>query len=295
MGDGGISWHDLREGWELFRDPIYSAGVAGAVLGFLGVYIVLRRMVFVSAAVTQAAGLGVALMFLASAHVAFVGTFDPAYGAVLLSVIVAAMLAYDPERLGLSREALLGTVFVFCSAAAIVIQSKIPQGAHDIRAIIFGTGVLVMPEDFSRLWKSGLVIMLLHIWWFRGFTFASFDRVTARVQKVPVLLLDLALLLTVGWMVGVSARALGALPTFALSVLPAAAAVLVGRGRLVATFVLAALFGAAAGVGGYLIAFLYGLEGMGAVQTLTAALILAVALALRGGERVIRSQLERTR
>ena len=55
------TWSEFIEGWELFRDPVLSAAIAGAVLGYLSVYIVLRRMVFVSAAVTQSAGLGVAL------------------------------------------------------------------------------------------------------------------------------------------------------------------------------------------------------------------------------------------
>src|SRR5688500_2047592 len=54
--------------FELFRDPIVCALIGGAVLGFLSVYIVLRRMAFVSAAITQTAGLGVALAFYAEIH-----------------------------------------------------------------------------------------------------------------------------------------------------------------------------------------------------------------------------------
>ena len=50
------------DGWDVFRDPVLASFVAGATLGLLGVYIVLRRMVFVSAALSQAAGLGVAYL-----------------------------------------------------------------------------------------------------------------------------------------------------------------------------------------------------------------------------------------
>ncbi len=38
------------------------------------------------------------------------------------------------------------------------------------------------------MWTFGGV-MLLQLWWFRGFSFASFDRVTARVHGLPVRLL----------------------------------------------------------------------------------------------------------
>ena len=43
------SWSAFIGGWEIFRNPLLCALVAGAVLGFLGVFVVLRRMVFVSA------------------------------------------------------------------------------------------------------------------------------------------------------------------------------------------------------------------------------------------------------
>lgn len=300
---GEMSLAELWGSWELFSDAIYSAAIAGAVLGFLSVYVVLRRMVFVSAAVTQGAGLGVALMFWLAAvvlthdpdpsHATHAGEgpfgIDPVWGAVAMSLLVAAILVPDPERLGLSREAMLGTMFVFCSAAAVYLQSKIPQGAHDIRSIIFGTSVLVLPEDRTRLLEVGSLVMFVHLWWFRGISFASFDRTSARVQGLPVLVLDLALFLSIGIMIGVSARALGALPVFALSTLPGAAAIILGRGYLSVTFAMAVVFGVVAGVGGYILAFLYGLEGMGAIQTLVAVAILAAALAIRGGARVVRS------
>ena len=40
------SLEDFLAAWELFRDPMLCALVAGAVLGFLSTYVVLRRLVF---------------------------------------------------------------------------------------------------------------------------------------------------------------------------------------------------------------------------------------------------------
>ena len=42
------------EAWELFQYAALSGTIAGALLGFLGVYVVLRRLVFLTAAVSQA-------------------------------------------------------------------------------------------------------------------------------------------------------------------------------------------------------------------------------------------------
>jgi zinc transport system permease protein len=112
--------------------------------------------------------------------------------------------------------------------------------------------------------------------WFRGLSFASFDPVSARVQGLPVRLLQGVILVSIGFMVGATARALGALPVFALSTLPAMAALLLGL-RLHTAFVGAALAGAVAGFGGYAAAFFLELP-VGAAQTVTAGLLVLAAL-----------------
>lgn len=273
------TWSDFVAAWELFRDPTLCAVVAGAMLGYLSAYVVLRRMVFVSAAVSQAAGLGVALSFYAGIHWGY--EIGPTSGAVALSLAVSAALVIDPRRLGLSSEALLGLAFALCSAAAIVIGSKITQEANDIQAILFGTAVLVDRADYLRVLYVAIALAVIHLWWFRGLTFASFDPSAARVQRLPVTALHAVMLLSIGVAVGVSARALGSLPVFALSTLPAMAAAMLVRSRLWAVFAVAALLGAAAGGLGYLVAFLRDWP-VGASQTLIAGVFVAAAALVRG-------------
>jgi zinc transport system permease protein len=280
MDGAGLTWKDFWDAFELFKDPIYCAAAAGFVLGFLGVYVLLRRMVFVSAAVTQSAGLGVALAFYSAIHLGF--AFDPIYGAIGLSLVTTALLLADPQpRLGITRESVLGLAFALSGGAAVVVGAKIAQEANEISAILFGTAVLVRPEDLKAVLIVGAFVTVIHFWAFRGLAFATFDPGAARVQRLPVTGLSAVILLSIGLMVGVSARALGALPVFAFSTLPATAALLVSRRRMRLTFLLAALGGAAAGVGGYLLAFFKELP-VGASQTVVAAALVPLALAARG-------------
>lgn len=271
------TWSDFVASYELFRDPMLCALVAGAVLGFLSLYVVLRRMVFVSAAVTQSAGLGVALAFYAEIHLGL--TFEPIYGAAALSLLATLALMLDPEKVRLTRESLLGVAFAAAGGAAVLVGDRITQEAHDIQAILFGTAVLVRPIDLTMVLGAGLVTMVLHIVWFRGMAFAAFDDVAARVQGLPVRLLQATLLLTMGLMVGISARALGALPVFALSTMPAMTAVLLGC-RLHLAFAVATVVGALVGLGGYALAFFWNLP-VGACQTTLAAAFVGAALVLR--------------
>ena len=281
-----MTWKDFFDAFELFKDPIYCAAAAGFVLGFLGVYVLLRRMVFVSAAVTQSAGLGVALAFYSGIHLGF--EFDPIYGAIALSLATTALLLADPQpRLGITRESVLGLAFALSGGAAVVVGAKIAQEANEISAILFGTAVLVRPEDLKAVLLVGAFVTVIHFWAFRGLAFATFDPGAARVQRLPVTALSAVILLSIGLMVGVSARALGALPVFAFSTLPATAALLISRRRMRLTFLLAALGGAVAGVGGYLLAFFKELP-VGASQTVVAAALVPLALAARWGISLIR-------
>jgi zinc transport system permease protein len=272
------SWSAFIGGWEIFRNPLLCALVAGAVLGFLGVFVVLRRMVFVSAGVTQSAGLGVALAFYLEIHLGM--HLDPLLGAATLALIATLAVSSDTGRtVKLPRESLLGLVFALSGGGAVLLGDRISQEAHDIESILFGSAVLVRSFDLVAVLVAGGLILAVHLWWLRGLVFASFDPDAARVQGLPVSLLDRTLFVSIGVMVGVSARALGSLPVFAFSVLPAAAALLLGV-RLPWAFALATALGALSGVAGYLFAFFYQFP-VGGSQTVMAGAFVIVAVLIQ--------------
>jgi zinc transport system permease protein len=238
------------------------------------VYVVLRRMVFVSAAITEAAAMGVAAAFFGGMKIGV--HIDPIYGAAVMSLLATLLFTAHPARLRLTRDSLLGMVFSVCGGVAVLLASRVTQEQNEIQNIIFGSAVVVRPFVSG----VGAAILALHLWWFRGLTFASFDPAVARVQGLPTGLLGAVVFLSIGIMVGVSARALGALPVFALSTLPATAALLLARRRLWLTFIFAGILGGAAGVGGYVFAFFLEFP-VGASQTVVAAGVVVVALLVR--------------
>lgn len=260
----------------LYRDPILTAAAAGALLGFLGVYVVTRRMVFISAALSQVSGAGVALaFFLPLAVGGDVGALgEPTLWALGLSLAATLFFRMDPTRLGLTRDALLGLTYVVAGGVAVVLGSRIAQEAHDINAILFGTAVAVRALDLWLTLGVGGLLLALHVLLVRGVALVTFDPVGARVQGLPVRALDGFLFVSIAIAVAITTRALGALPVFAFTVLPAMGALAVSRhlGRALA---LAAAFGASAGALGYVYSFFLRLP-VGAAQA-TVAGVLCVA------------------
>ncbi len=256
--------------WELFREPSLTGALAGMMLGILGVYVVLRRMVFLAATVSQAASFGVAgAYFIGLITSESAGSLGPTVGALFMTLVTLWVIASDTSHEQHRRDSLLGFMFLACSAGTLVVGTRIVAEIQDIESVLFGTAVAVLPSDFRLMAILAAAILVVHIWGWRGFSAVSFDRTGALVRGLPVRGLELGLFIGLGLGLAVSTRVLGALPTFAFTVLPALAAVNIAP-NIRACLFLAAMLGAASGFGGYLLAFLYEFP-VGATQTLLAA------------------------
>ncbi|MFZ5893912.1 MAG: metal ABC transporter permease [Myxococcota bacterium] len=263
---------EFIDNWSLYRDPVLCAVLSGAGLAALGVFVVLRRAVFVTATLSQAAGLGVALAFFLEIHHNL--PVPPVVGALASSVLFTWLAGARSAR-RISRETAVGFTFVAASALAVLVGDCISQEAHDIAAILFGTAVLVRPVDLALVAAATLASFVVLFLLGRALTFTGFDPEGARVQGLPVRRLESTFWALFAVEVSVATRALGSLPVFAFAVLPAAAGLLLAN-QLWAALALAVAFGVFSAAFGYLGAFLFSLP-VGASQAALGALVLLLA------------------
>lgn len=289
------------ESWEFFGTAAMAGTLAGMLLGMLGVYVVLRRMVFLSAGLSQASSFGVAYAFFLQAEWqvytlgegehgehSHTSNYDGVWGAFLeliteplvvssaFALGVALMMQVVAKRPNRNTESALGFIYLAGSAGTIALAPFIVQEVQDIQSLLLGNAVVVVEDDYHHIMGLTVIMGLLHLVGMRGFIQASFDPDGARIRGLPVGALELVLLASIAFSVANCTRILGALPVFAFSVLPAMAAV-----RLSASvpwaLLIAGLVGAASGFGGYVVAFLFQLS-VGASQTLCAAGLVAVVV-----------------
>ncbi|HEU5076719.1 MAG TPA: metal ABC transporter permease, partial [Polyangiaceae bacterium] len=213
------------EGWQLglYRDAVVGGALAAFTLALLGVFIVLRRAVFVAATVGQAAGLGVVAAFYVSIHWGM--ALPPAVGALVFAALATSAVARLGAARGLPRDAGLGLGFLVTSAAAIALGDRITQEAHEVSSILFGSAVVVSSSDVLILGVLCVLVLIAVVLTWRGLAFAGFDPEGARVQNLPVRWLTTGFWLAVALAIAVCTRVLGALPVFAFSVLPPLAAI----------------------------------------------------------------------
>lgn len=223
--------------WEasfLWKEPMFASLVGAGLLGYLGFFVVLRRVAFMSAALSQVSGLGVAMAFWVgsffgvSPHEDSSPWFSPVAFALAFSLVGAAIFTLPARSRRVAPESVVALAYLVASALVIVVLSspRIAQEAHEIGDLLFGNAVVVRREHLVQLCVTAVLVLGLHAVLFKDFLFTSFDPETAGALGVPVRVLDLALHGSLAVSVAVCTRALGALPVFAFLVLPAGAGLL---------------------------------------------------------------------
>lgn len=280
------------EAWPLFRESALAGALAGALLGVLGVYVVLRRLVFLTAAVGQAAGLGVTAAFYLQGAFGLTGWLvSPTMGASVFTLLSIAVVIRgggaltDGRQDHARQDSLLGVVWLVGTAGTLALGTRIVQEMHDVNTLLFGTAVAVVPEDFTLLVWLTAALLLIHAVAWRGFSAVSFDPQGARIRGLPVVTLEWGLFISLAMAVSTCTGILGALPTFAFSVLPALGALglagLLRAGNLQRTLLLAGVLGAGCGFAGYIVAYLYALP-VGAAQALVGSAMVLLIWLLAG-------------
>jgi zinc transport system permease protein len=276
------AWQDFLAAREIWREPLLASVIAGGLCGFLGVYVVLRRTVFVSAALTQLSTLGIiaALIFEESLGVEVEHAGVQLGVALAFSVAGALALGMALHGRRLPAETGVGVTYVLAGALVVLGANRLVHAAHDLNAMVFGNAVAVPLADLVTLAVVALLCAVVHALFAKELVFVSFDAETAAALGFDTWRWNGLLFLTLGLAIPVSARALGALPVFAFLTIPAAAALLLVR-RLRMAFALATAIGLVAATGGYLISWFWQLPTGATMVALAGIFIVPVALLRR--------------
>lgn len=270
---------EFTQSYFLWKEAVAAGAVIGALCGFLGVYVVLRRIIFVSAALTQVSGLGVAFAFYIQAFAVGLAVpfANPTISSLIFTLIAAYLFAIKKDSLKITKEGVIGFGFLLASASVLILGDKLTHGAHDISDIIFGTAVVVSEKELYYILIVALVVGALFRKYHKDFIFVSFDPDSATLFKFPVKLANALLLVSIGAVISISTKAIGALPVFGLLTLPALCSLQLTE-KLSRIFILSVIIGVVSSVLGYFFSFIFSTP-TGASITLTASFILILCSA----------------
>ena len=257
-----------------------GSALLGIISGALGTYAVLRRQSLLGDAISHAALPGIALAFLltgsktplilvfGAAIAGWVGTL------LILSIVKLTRIKYD-SALGL----VLSTFFGFGLVLHTLIQRNGNANQAGLDTFLFGQAASLLERDVLTMGiLGGIALLIMSLFW-KELKLLVFDEGFATSIGLPVRALDILLtsLLTVAIVLGL--QAVGAVLMSAMLVAPAVAA-RQWTDRLGYMVLLAALFGAIAGVSGTLLSSSASRIPTGPTIVLCATLFVGLSFAL---------------
>jgi manganese/zinc/iron transport system permease protein len=235
------------------RTVALGSTLLGVVSGALGAFAVLRRQSMLGDAMSHAALPGIALAFMLTGSketgVLMAGAAVAAWlGALLALGIARSSRVKTDSALGLSLSAFFGLGLMLLT----FIQRQPNANQAGLDTFLFGQAAALLERDVLTMAAFGLPALLLMLLLWKEFKLLSFDPEFASSLGMRVRLLDVLLtsLLVVAIVIGL--QTVGVVLMSALIVAPAAAA-RQWTDRLGVMVLLAALFGALAGVTGALV------------------------------------------
>ena len=190
---------------------IFIGALAGAASGYLGSYMVLKRMSLVGDALSHVAlpGMAIALMF----------SVNPMLGALVALFIAILGIWYLGEKSEIYPEALVGIFFTASLAIGILITPE-----PELLEVLFGDIEKVSRIDGILVIVSSILIFFVTRAISKKLTVGIISEDLAKSGGINVSKINLIYLLMVGLVIALGVKFLGTLLTGALVIVPAAAA-----------------------------------------------------------------------
>jgi len=244
---------------DFMQNVLAGTAVVAAICAYLGVFIVLRRAVFVGAALAQVSSFGVALSFIICAilerwHQREIH-FPPQPFALALTLGATVLLAVQHRERRVPRETVIGVAYCVAGALAILVVAASGHLQAEVLNLLFGNVLTISRAGVIGLAALAAGVGVVHWLFHKEFLFTSFDPDTAVALGVRARFWNIVLFLTIGVTIALAIRAAGALVVFNFLVLPAATALMIGK-SLRAVFVVSIILGVASAFAGIAISYI---------------------------------------
>ena len=213
----------------LFREALYGTLIIAITCGVIGVWVVLRRIVFVGAALAQLSSAGIALaMILAGAGVVSGPAAQPLLFAVVVALLGSVAFGLGTRRALVPPDATIGVTYAVAGALGVLLISKAVAGeAHDL--FLNGNILGLTRRDTIEELLVGIPMLAVHAMFYKEFLFVSFDPETARAMGYRVDRWNLLMYFTLGLVIAFAIQTAGVLVVFNFLVLPAVTGLLLAK------------------------------------------------------------------
>ena len=253
--------------YEFFRNGFLAAVVVGALCGFIGVYVVLRRMSYI--------GHGLSHAIFGGAVLSYVMNVNFFVGAGLWALFSGLLIHLISHRRWVGADAAIGVVTTSSFALGVAIVSTYRSFTRNIEAALFGNILGITQKDLWIVLIISLIVSAVLIMLRRQLLFATFDPEVASAYGVSTGKIDLVFITLLAVTVLASTQILGVTLVAAAMVIPPVIARYLTN-RFQRLLILSPLIGILCGVVGMYLSFYLDVSSAATIVLTSAALFIVL-------------------
>lgn len=223
--------------WTIYFDSYFWTAVMGFLVatacGFIGQWIVLRRMSLMGDAISHSVLPGLALAFLV---IQSRGPWAMFFGALGAGVLTTLLIELVQRKSRVKADSAIGIVFSTLFALGVILISLFSSHIDlDADCVLYGEiafvalepkilfyGQEICPPSVLQMALINLAIILLIFIFYRPLLISSFDSGLAASLGLPTYLIHYSLMILLSIVIVSSFKAVGAILVIAMLILPAA-------------------------------------------------------------------------
>ena len=263
-----------------FQRGLIVATLSGALLGFIGVYIVLRGMSYIGHGLSHAifGGYAATQLFAAQFYV---------LGAGLWGIASAIAITTVARRSRIGADAAIGVVTTASFALGVALFSKFGSAGPAFDNALFGSILGITDTQIMWLVLVSLLTALIVFFRYRALLFTTFDPDVAQASGIKVSRIEALLMIMLSLAILVTLTVIGVTLVAAMLVIPAVIARMLtdSFGRMLA---ISTVVGMLCGLVGMYLSYYAGVPS-GTMIVLVGAAVFLVVLAITGARGLRRS------
>lgn len=202
--------------YPFMQRALLSGVIISLVLGWLGTFIVSRKMSFIGDGIAHASLGGIALALLLG--------WAPLPTALVLGVILAFVLFFLERKTNVSQDMAIGLMFTTSMAVGIILMHFHNGYQPELVSYLFGNILAINTADVWIIGAIGLGVLILLSIFNRQLTFITFDKDGAYLSGISPARYDLALYIIAALAIIASVKLVGIILVSALIITPSATA-----------------------------------------------------------------------
>ena len=198
--------------YTFFQNALIGSLLASILCGFIGTYIVTRRLVFISGGITHASfgGIGLGVFF----------GINPIVSAMIFAVLSACGVQWMSHHGDVREDSAIAVFWTFGMSVGIICCFLSPGFMPDLPSFLFGSILTIGTSDLWLLGVLTIIVALAFTLFLRPILCVAFDSCFARSQHLPVTFIEYMMMTIIAMTIVSTLRMVGIVLAISLLTIP---------------------------------------------------------------------------